>query len=74
MEKEYNEFKLLSNKQSIQEVSIQRAVKMSTQILYDELFDSFPIADKVLKDFLFATRRRPDSKKVKDDVIQWFYF
>ena len=31
---------------------------MTIQILFDKsLFDGFPIVDKVLKDFLFTTRR-----------------
>ena len=66
-----NEFKILSNKQSIEEVSIERAVKTSIQILYDKgLFLSFPNADKVSKDFLFVTKRRLDLEKVNDVVIQ----
>ena len=39
------------------------------QILYDKgLFDTFQNADKVLEDFLFTTRRRPDLEKVNDDI------
>ena len=69
--KDYNEFKLHYNKQSIEKISIQRAVKTTIEILYDKgLFDSFPNADKVLKNFLFVTRRRVDLEKVNDDVIQ----
>ena len=34
-EKNYNEFKILTNKQSIEEVLIQRVVKTTIQILYD---------------------------------------
>ena len=46
-------------------------MKTTLQILYDKgLLDNFPNADKVLKDFLFVTRRRPDLKKVNDDVTQ----
>ena len=71
LEKDYNEFKLQYNKQSVEEISIRRAVKSTIQILYDKgLFDSFHNADKVLKDFLFVTRRRPDLEKV-NDVVQW---
>ena len=36
IEKDYNEFKLLSNKHSVEEVSIQRAVKTTIQILYNK--------------------------------------
>ena len=61
LEKDYNEFKLQYNKQNVEVILIQRAVKTTIQILYDKgLFDKFQNADKVLEDFLFTTRRRPD--------------
>ena len=61
LEKDYNEFELQYNKQSVEEVLIQRAVKTTIQILYDKgLFDKYVNADKVLEDFLFTTRRRGD--------------
>ena len=61
LEKDFNEFKLQYNKQNVEEVLVQRAVKTTIQILYDKgLFDNFQNADKVLEDFLFTTRRRPD--------------
>ena len=61
LEKDYNEFKLQYNKQSVEDILIQRAVKTTIQILYVKgLFDKFQNADKVLEDFLFTTRRRPD--------------
>ena len=61
LEKDYNEFKLQYNKQSVEEILIQRAVKTTIQILYDKgLFDKFQNADKVLEDFLFTTRLRGD--------------
>ena len=61
LEKDFNEFKLQYNKQSVEEILVQRAVKTTIQILYDKgLFDNFQNADKVLEDFLFTTRRRPD--------------
>ena len=61
IEKDFNEFKLQYNKQSVEEILIQRAVKTTIQILYDKgLFDNYANADKVLEDFLFTTRRRPD--------------
>ena len=60
LEKDFNEFKLQYNKQSVEDILIQRAVKTTIQILYDKgLFDNFQNADKVLEDFLFTTRRRP---------------
>ena len=60
LEKDYNEFKLQYNKQNVEDILFQRAVKTTIQILYDKgLFDTFQNADKVLEDFLFTTRRRP---------------
>ena len=72
IEKNYNEFKKQYNKQSVEEILIQRAVNTTIQILYDKgLFDNFQNAQEVLKDFLFTTRRRPDLEKVNDnDDIQ----
>ena len=71
LEKNYNECILQDNKQSGEEISIQRAVKTIFRILYDKnLFDSFPNADKVSNDFLFLTRRRLDLKEINDDFIQ----
>ena len=61
LEKDYNEFKKQYNKQSVEEVLIQRAVKTTTQILYDKgSFDNYQNADKVSEEYLFTTRRRPD--------------
>ena len=61
LEKDFNEFKLQYNKQTLGEILVQSAVKTTIQILYDRgLFDNFQNAEEVLKDFLFATRRRPD--------------
>ena len=61
LEKDFNEFKLQYNKQSVEDILIQRAVKTTIQLLYDKgLFDKFQNADKVLDDFLFTTRRRAD--------------
>ena len=59
LEKDFNEVKLQYNKQNMEDILIQRAVKTTIQILYDKgLFDKFQNADKVLEDFLFTTRRR----------------
>ena len=61
LEKDYNEFKQQYNKQSVEEILVQRVVKTTIQILYDKgLFDNYANADKVLEDFLFTTRRRGD--------------
>ena len=61
LEKDFNEFKLQYNKQSVEEILIQRAVKTTIQILYDKgLFDNYANADKVPEVFLFDTRRRGD--------------
>ena len=68
IEKDYNEFKKQYNKQSVEEILIQRAVKTTVQILYDKgLFDNYANADIVLEDFLFTTRRRGDLKEVNDN-------
>ena len=61
LEKDYNEFILQYNKQNVEDILTQRAVKTTIQILYDKgLFDNFQNADKVLEDFLFTSRRRGD--------------
>ena len=61
LEKDYNEFKIQYNKQNVEDVLIQRAMKTTIQILYDRgLFVNYSNADKVLEDFLFTTRRRED--------------
>ena len=61
LEKDYNEFKIQYNKQNVEDILIQRAVKTTIQIFYDKgLFDNYANADKVLEDFLFVTRRRGD--------------
>ena len=61
LEKDYNEFEKQYNKQNVEEILNQRAVKTTIQILYDKgLFDNYANADKVLEDFLFTTRRRVD--------------
>ena len=65
----YIEFKLLCNKQSVQEVLIQKAVKMTMQILYDKvLFDNYNHANDVIKNFLFVVRRRLDLEEVTDII------
>ena len=61
LEKVFNEFKKQYNKQNVEEILVQRAVKTTIQILYDKgLFDNYANADKVSEDFLFTTRRRED--------------
>ena len=71
LEKDYNEFKLQYNKQSVDDILMQRAVKTTIQILYDKgLFDNYANADKVLEDFLFTTRRRDDLSEQVNDVVQ----
>ena len=65
-EKDYNEFKLQYNKQNVEDILIQRAVKTTIQILYDRgLFDNYANADKVLEDFSFTTRRRGELSEDK---------
>ena len=68
LKKDYSEFKLQYNKQNLEDILIQRAVKTTIQILYDRgLFDNFQNAEEVLKDFLFITRRRPD-QNVSEEI------
>ena len=69
-EKNYSGLKLQYNKQSVDEILIQRAVKTTTQRYYDKsLFDSSQNAYKVLKELFFTTRCRLElSDKVIDDV------
>ena len=66
LEKDYNEFKLQYNKQNVEDILIQRAVKTTIQRLYDKgLFDNYANADKVLEDILFTTGRRGDLSEEK---------
>ena len=59
------------NKQSLEEILFQRAVKTTIQIVYDKsLFDNFPNAEKVLEDFLSITRRRADLEEIIDNDVQ----
>ena len=71
LEKDYNEFKLQYNKQSVEDILIQRARETTKQLIYDKgLFDNFQNADKVLEDFLLTTRRRGDLLEQVNDNIQ----
>ena len=71
LEKDFNEFKLQYNKQNVEDILIQRAVKTTIQILYDRgLFDNFQNAEEVLKDFLFVTKRRGDLEKINENNTQ----
>ena len=69
IEKDYKEIKLQYNKQSVEELLIQRAVKTTVQILYDEgLFDNYANLDNVFEDYFFVTRRRGDLEDGNDDI------
>ena len=69
LEEDLNEFKTKYNKQSVEEVLVQRAVKTTIQKIYDEgLIDNYASADKVLEEFLFTTRRKPELEEVNDDI------
>ena len=69
IEKNYIEFKQQYNKQSVEEILVQRAVKTTILILYDKgSFDNYANADKVPEDFLFTTRRRGDLEEANDDI------
>ena len=42
IEQDYSEIKIQYNKQSVEDISIQRTVELTIQTLYDEsLFDNF---------------------------------
>ena len=75
LQHDYKKFILQNNKQAVEEVLFQRAVKTTILILYGKgLFDIYANADKVLEVFLFTTRRRGDLEKTKEnDVIQRFH-
>ena len=69
--KDFNEYKLQYNKQNVEEILVQRAVKTTIQILYDKgLFDNYANADKILEDFLFTRRHRDDLSEEVNDNIQ----
>ena len=69
IEKDYNEFKIQYNKQSVEHTLVQRAVKTTIQMLYDKgSFNKYANADKVLEVFFFTTRRRDDLEEVNDNV------
>ena len=57
-EKDYNAFEFQYNKQSVEDVLFQTAVKTTSKRLHDKgLFDNYANADEVLEDFLFTIRR-----------------
>ena len=68
IEKDYNEFKLQYNKQNVEEILIQRAVKTTIQIVNDRgLFDIYANANKVLEDF-FLLQDVDLSEQVNDGI------
>ena len=61
-QKNYNEFELHYNKQSVEEIFIQRAIITTRQIMYDKsLFDNHANSDE---DFLF-TKQKPALEESK---------
>ena len=59
LENDYNENKLQYNKQSVEDILIQRAVKTTIQILHENgLFDIFQNANKAFEDFFFNKMQR----------------
>ena len=59
--KDYNEFELLGNKQSVEEILTGRALKRTIQIPFHKgLFGIYDNIDEVLKNDLFVERRRSD--------------
>ena len=70
IEKDYIEFKLRNDYQSVEEVSFEKAVKTTIQILYDKgIFDNCDFTDEVLRDYLFVETCKPDLEEA-NDVIQ----
>ena len=58
IENDYNQFKLQYNKQSVEQMLVQKAVKTTIQIFYyKSLFDNYAYAHKVLEVFSFTTRK-----------------
>ena len=60
--KNWNEFTLHNSKQSLEDLPIERAVRLIIQTLYDKgLFDTYRDgnAPEVLKDYLLNKRRKP---------------
>ena len=52
LEKDYNDFQLHNNKQSVEEILIERAVKTTIYILCDMgAFDNYDNAGEVSKDY-----------------------
>ena len=71
IEKDYNEFKKQYNKQSVEEILIQRAVKTTIQLLYDKgLFDNYANADKVLEDFFL----QQDVEEIYQKIIHKYNY
>ena len=73
LEKDYKEFKLQNNKQSVEAVLVQKAVKTNVQTLNDKgLFGNYANVDKDLEDFLFTKRRRGGLSEQVNGEVQWF--
>ena len=67
MEKSYNELKVQNNKQSIEGILIERAVKTTIQVLYDKGFFNILIIDtKCSKNTHIFKRRRSDLEEIND--------
>ena len=71
LDKEYIEYKLLGNKQSVEEIFIQRTKKTHVQKHLDtNFFDNHDKTDEVLKAFSFVERRRSNLLNFKDFIRQ----
>ena len=50
--KDYNEIKILTSKQSVEQVLLRKVMETAIRILFDKsVFDAFPKTDRVSKDF-----------------------
>ena len=71
LKKDYNGFNFQYNKQFVEDLSTQRAIKTTIQTLYDKsLLDNYANADKFLEKFSFTTTRRGDLLEQVNDFIQ----
>ena len=71
IDKEYNEYKLLGNKESVEEILIQKTKKTDVQKHLDtNFFDKYDKTDEVLKAFSFVERRGSNLLTIKDFIRQ----
>ena len=73
IERDYNGYKLQTNKQFVEEILLERGMKTTIQILCDKRLIIFYInSDEALKICLFIEKRRSCLEELNDDTIQGF--